>query len=156
MSSNINKIVDNLFRHDSGRLVSVLTRIFGAENMDLAEDVVQDSLVEAINQWSYKGIPENPSGWLFMVAKNKALNIIKRERYKRKFLTDASHFLESEWTVQPALNHLFSGQQILDDQLRMIFTCCHPAISTDSAVVLTLKTLCGFIIAEIASAFLTT
>jgi RNA polymerase sigma factor (sigma-70 family) len=153
---NVNKIVDNLFRHDSGRLVSVLTRIFGAENIDLAEDVVQDSLVEAINQWSYKGVPENPSGWLFMVAKNKALNIIKRERYKRKYLTDVSHFLESEWTIQPALNHLFSGEQVLDDQLRMMFTCCHPAISPDSAVALTLKTLCGFSIAEIASAFLTT
>jgi RNA polymerase sigma factor (sigma-70 family) len=156
VSVNINKVVDNLFRHDSGRLVSVLTRIFGAENIELAEDVVQDSLVEAIRQWSYKGVPENPSGWLFMVAKNKALNIIKRERYKRRYLTDASHFLESEWTVQPALNDLFSGQQVLDDQLSMMFTCCHPAISTDSAVALTLKTLCGFSIAEIASAFLTT
>ena len=156
MNGNVNRIVDNLFRHDSGRLVSVLTRIFGAENLDLAEDVVQDSLVEAINQWSYKGVPENPSGWLFMVAKNKALNIVRREKYKRKYLTDVSQFLESEWTVQPALNHLFSGQQILDDQLRMMFTCCHPAISADSAVALTLKTLCGFSIAEIATAFLTT
>jgi RNA polymerase sigma-70 factor (ECF subfamily) len=154
--SNVNRIVDNLFRHDSGRLVAVLTRIFGTENLDLAEDVIQDSLVEAMNQWSYQGVPENPSGWLFTVAKNKALNIIKRERNKRKYSSDVAHFLESEWTVQPALNHIFSQPQILDDQLRMMFTCCHPAISSDSQVALTLKTLCGFSIPEIAKAFLTT
>ena len=154
--ANVSQIVDNLFRHDSGRLVSVLTRIFGAENIDLAEDVVQDSLVEALNQWTYKGIPENPSGWLFTVAKNKALNIISRERNRKKYTSDVAHFLDSEWTVQPALNHIFSEQQILDDQLRMMFTCCHPSISSDSQVALTLKTLCGFSILEIAKAFLTT
>jgi RNA polymerase sigma factor (sigma-70 family) len=154
--TNVNKIVDNLFRHDSGKLVSVLTRIFGSENLDLAEDVVQDSLVEALNQWTYKGVPDNPTGWLFMVAKNKALNIINREKNKRKYSSDVAHFLESQWTAQPALNHIFSEEQILDDQLRMMFTCCHPAISADSQVALTLKTLCGFSILEISKAFLTT
>jgi RNA polymerase sigma factor (sigma-70 family) len=154
--SNVHKIVDNLFRHDAGRLVSVLTRIFGSENLDLAEDVVQDSLVEALNQWTYKGIPDNPSGWLFTVAKNKALNIVNRERNRKKYSSDVAHFLASEWTAQPALNHIFSEQQILDDQLRMMFTCCHPSISSDSQVALTLKTLCGFSILEIARAFLTT
>jgi RNA polymerase sigma factor (sigma-70 family) len=122
----------------------------------MAEDVVQDALVEAINQWSYRGVPDNPSGWLFKVAKNKALNIIKRERNKRKYQSDVAHFLESAWTAQPALNHIFSEHQVRDDQLRMMFTCCHPAISADSQVALTLKTLCGFSIAEIAKAFLTT
>jgi len=154
--SKVKQIVDNLFRHDSGRLVSVLTRIFGPDNLELAEDVVQDSLVEALNQWTYKGIPDNPSGWLFMVAKNKALNIVNREKYKRKYLSDVVHFLDSEWTAEPALNHIFSEQQIIDDQLRMMFTCCHPSISSDSQVALTLKTLCGFSILEIAKAFLTT
>jgi RNA polymerase sigma factor (sigma-70 family) len=153
---HVSALVDHLFRHDSGKLVSVLTRIFGVENLDLAEDVVQDSLVEALNVWSYKGIPDNPSGWLFTVAKNRAVNIINREKNKRKYSSDVAHFLESEWTVQPALNHIFSEEQILDDQLRMMFTCCHPAISSDSQVALTLKTLCGFSIPEIAKAFLTT
>lgn len=155
-SENINQLVDHLFRHESGKLVSVLTRIFGADNLDLAEDVVQDSLVEAINQWTYKGVPGNPSGWLFMVARNKALNIINREKNKRKYSSDVAHFLQSQWTAQPALNHIFSEQQIMDDQLRMMFTCCHPSISADSQVALILKTLCGFSIAEIAKAFLTT
>src|SRR5688500_7888859 len=158
MSANntVSQLIDHLFRRESGKLVSVLTRIFGSENLDLAEDVVQDSLVEALKQWTYKGIPEKPSAWLFMVAKNKALNIINREKYKRKYSSDVAHFLQSEWTAEPALNHIFSEQQIVDDQLRMMFTCCHPAISADSQVALILKTLCGFSIPEIAKAFLTT
>jgi RNA polymerase sigma-70 factor (ECF subfamily) len=122
----------------------------------MAEDVVQDSMVEALHQWSEKGLPENPSGWLFRVAKNKALNIVNREKYKRKYSSDVIHFLHSEWTAEPALNHIFSEQEIMDDQLRMMFTCCHPSLSADSQVALTLKTLCGFTIPEIAKAFLTT
>ncbi len=123
--------------------------------MDLAEDVVQDSLIEAIKHWTYKGVPDNPSGWLFRVAKNKALNIINREKYKRQYTSDVVHLLQSEWTAEPAVNHLFSEKEILDDQLRMMFTCCHPSISSDSQVALILKTLCGFSIPEIARAFLT-
>jgi RNA polymerase sigma-70 factor (ECF subfamily) len=152
----INKLVDHLFRHESGKIVAVLTRIFGSENLDLAEDVVQDSLIEAIKLWTYKGVPDNPSAWLFKVAKNKALNIINQEKYKRQYSSDVAHFLQSEWTVEPALNHLFSEQEILDDQLRMMFICCRPSITKDSQIALTLKTLCGFSIQEIAKAFLTT
>ena len=149
-------LIDHLFRHESGKLISVLTRIFGPENLDMAEDVVQDSFLEALNQWSNKGVPENPGGWLFRVAKNKALNIVNREKYKQQSSSDVAHFLYSEWTAEPALNHIFSEKEILDDQLRMMFTCCHPSISADSQVALTLKTLCGFTIPEIAKAFLTT
>ena len=138
--------IDHLFRHESGNLISVLTRIFGPENLDMAEDVVQDSFLEALNQWSNKGVPENPAGWLFRVAKNKALNIVNREKYKQQSSSDVAHFLYSEWTAEPALNHIFSEKEILDDQLRMMFTCCHPSISADSQVALTLKTLCGFTI----------
>ncbi|MEO8149494.1 MAG: sigma-70 family RNA polymerase sigma factor [Bacteroidia bacterium] len=151
----ITKLVDHLFRHESGKMVAVLTRIFGTQNLDLAEDVVQDSLIEAMSQWQYKGIPDNPSAWLFRVAKNKALNILNREKYKREYSSDVAHYLQSEWTVEPALSHLFSEQEIQDDQLRMIFTCCHPSISPDSQIALALKTLCGFSIPEIAKAFLT-
>lgn len=154
--SEINQLIDHLFRHESGKMVAVLTRIFGSENMELAEDVVQDALIEAIKQWTYRGIPNNPSAWLFKVARNKTLNIINREKYKRQYSSDVTHLLESEWTAHPALDHLFSEQEILDDQLRMMFTCCHPCVSPDSQVALTLKTLCGFSIAEIAKAFLTT
>jgi len=154
-ATNINGLVDHLFRHETGKLISVLTRIFGPHNIDLAEDVVQDTLLEAIKVWNFKGVPEHPVPWLYRVAKNKALNIINREKYKREYATQAAHFLKSEWTANAALENLFSESEIRDDQLRMMFTCCHPSISEDSQIALTLKTLCGFSLSEIAKAFLT-
>lgn len=154
--AEVNTIVDHLFRHETGKLTSVLTRIFGSHNIELAEDVVQDTLLEAIKVWNYKGVPENPVAWLYKVAKNKALNIVNREKYKREYTSEVVHFLKSEWTADAALEKLFSESEIQDDQLRMMFTCCHPSISSDSQVALTLKTLCGFSIPEIAKAFLTT
>jgi len=153
-SAEINHLVDHFFRHEHGKMVSVLTKILGSQNIDLAEDVVQDALVEALNQWQYGDIPENPSGWMFRVAKNKALNQLKREQYKREYSSEAAYLLQSD--SNDPLNALFSEQEIRDDQLRMIFTCCHPAITPDSQVALALKTLCGFSIPEIAKAFLTT
>jgi RNA polymerase sigma factor (sigma-70 family) len=152
----INQLVEHLFRHESGKMTAVLTRIFGTHNLELAEDVVQDTLLEAIKVWHYKSVPANPRAWLYKVAKNKALNIVNREKYKREYTTEAAHFLKSEWTANAALENLFSESEIQDDQLRMMFTCCHPAISADSQVALILKTLCGFSIPEIAKAFLTT
>lgn len=148
-------MVEHFSRNESGKMVAVLTKIFGTANMDLAEDVVQDALLEAIGQWQIKGIPDNPSAWLFRVAKNKALNIVNREKYKRQYSAEAGHLLQSAWTAEPALDYLFSSTQIQDDQLRMIFTCCHPAITTDSQISLALKTICGLSIPEIARAFLT-
>jgi RNA polymerase sigma factor (sigma-70 family) len=155
-TSHIDQLIDRLFRHEYGKLVAVLTRLFGTENLDLAEDVVQDSLVEAMKDWPYKGVPGNPTAWLYKVAKNKALNILNREKYKRKYSSDVAHHLQSSWTAAPALDYLFSDHEIKDDQLRMIFICCHPSLSKDSQIALTLKTLCGFSMAEIAHAFFTT
>lgn len=154
MDTNVNKLVERLFRHESGKTLSALVGIFGPGHIETAEDVVQESLLEAINTWPYRGVPDDPSAWLFKVAKNKALNIIKREKRKSYFQPEMSRHLESEWTVQPALNHIFSEEQVRDGQLRMLFTCCHPSISKDSQVALALKTLCGFSIEEIAHAFL--
>lgn len=111
--------------------------------------------MEAMDHWQYKGVPDNPSAWLFKVAKNKALNILNREGYKRSYESDIAYLLKSEATAEPTLDQLFSEEEILDDQLRMLFTCCHPAISPDSQIALALKTFCGFNIAEIANAFLT-
>jgi RNA polymerase sigma-70 factor (ECF subfamily) len=152
----ISQLVDHLFRHESGRLVAVLTRIFGIENLELAQDVVQDALVEAIHHWQYKGVPDSPSAWLFRVAKNKAVNQINKGKKKIPYSSDVMHYLQSKWTVTPALEHLFSEEEIQDSVLRMIFACCHPAISADSQIALALRTLCGFNIPEIARAFLTT
>ncbi len=154
-AADIHPLVEHFFRNESGKMVAVLTKIFGIENLDLAEDVVQDAMIEAISLWQRRGVPDNPSAWLFRVAKNKALNIVNREKYKRRYSEESIHFLQSAWTAEPALDYLFSGTQIQDDQLRLIFTCCHPSITTDSQIALALKTICGFSIGEIARAFLT-
>src|SRR5258708_211777 len=148
MKETIDHLIEDLSRHETGRIVSVLTRIFGSDHLEMAEDVLQDSLIEALGEWKEKGIPDNPTAWLFRVAKNKAMNILNREKYKKEYSSEVAHYLQSEWTAEPALNHLFSEEQIQDDQLRMIFTCCHPAISVDSQIALALKTLCGFSIPE--------
>lgn len=154
--SNIANQIDHLFRHEHGKLIAVLTKTFGTSNIDLAEDVVQEAMVEALNKWKNEGIPDNPVGWIYKVAKYKAVNILNKEKYKRAYVSEVAHHLQSEWTREPALKHIFTDKEIADDQLRMIFTCCHPVLSSDSQVALTLKTLCGFNIPEIAKAFLTT
>jgi len=154
-TEDIPKLVDHLFRRESGKLVSVLTRIFGSKNLNLAEDVVQDSLLEAMDQWKFSGVPENPAAWLYKVAKYKALNIVNREKYKRQYSSEVLHTLQSGSDGELDLDHFFSEPEILDDMVRMMFICCHPSISPDSQVALTLKTLCGFSIPEIAKAFLT-
>ncbi len=148
--------IDHVFRYEYGKLVSVLTKTFGTSNIELAEDVVQEAMLEALNKWAYNGVPDNPVGWIYKVAKYKAVNILNREKYKRKYESEVAHHLQSEWTLEPTLKHIFTDKEIADDQLRMIFTCCHPSVSRDSQVSLTLKTLCGFSISEIARAFLTT
>jgi RNA polymerase sigma-70 factor (ECF subfamily) len=152
---NIHQLVDHLFRHESGKMVSTLTRIFGVHNLELAEDVVQDTLLKACRQWAFGGVPENPSAWLFRVAKNKTLDVLRREKYKKEYAQDISHLLKSEYSVSPKLDELFLENEIRDDQLRMIFACCHPALPPEAQVALALKTLCGFSAAEIAHAFLT-
>src|SRR5436305_2062307 len=83
MDSGVDSLVDNLFRRESGRLVAVLSRMFGAARMDLAEDVAQETLAKALLQWRYKGVPENPSAWLYRVAKNHALDILRRDSMVR-------------------------------------------------------------------------
>ena len=136
-------------------MIATLTRIFGVHNLELAEDVVQETLLKACSQWSYSGIPENPSAWLFRVAKNQALDVIRREKHRKEYAADISALLKSEYTASATLNELFLEDEIRDDQLRMMFACCHPSVPSEAQVTLTLKTLCGFSAAEIARAFLT-
>lgn len=134
-------------------MVAVLTRIFGLQNIELAEDVVQDAFAKAIKDWTYK-IPENPAGWLMMVAKNKAIDLVRRQRYQKEFAAVMAPLLKSEYTIQPVIDKLFMEAEIQDSQLRMIFACCHPALSETEQVALTLKTCSGFSVDEIARALL--
>jgi RNA polymerase sigma-70 factor (ECF subfamily) len=154
---NINQLTDHLFRRESAKMVSVLTKIFGTENLQTAEDVVQDTLLDAYRVWTIKGIPDNPSGWLFRVAKNKAIDIIRRNKYavQYDFSDNEKILLTSGYTASATLDEWWKEELINDDLLRMMFACCHPAIAAESQVTLILKTLCGFSTAEIAKAFLT-
>jgi RNA polymerase sigma factor (sigma-70 family) len=148
--------VDHLFRHQSGKMVAVLTRIFGTHNLELAEDVVQETLITAYEKWKINGIPDDPESWLFVVAKNKALNLIKKQRSKISFGDDKINLLLSSGYTMESTFHQLAGENLIkDDQLRMMFACCDPGISEDNQVTLILKTLCGFSTTEIAKAFLT-
>ncbi len=149
------QLSEHLFRRESGRLVAALTRIFGVHNLALAEDVVQDAFCRALEVWKVQGIPDNPAGWLMAVAKHRALDIVRRERTARTFASEFARVLESEWTLLPTVEEAFADSTIQDEQLRMMFSCCHPRLSEDSQVALVLNILCGFGAGEIADAFLT-
>jgi RNA polymerase sigma factor (sigma-70 family) len=148
--------IEEVFRRESGRLISVLTRILGPGNLELAEDVMQESFVAAMRDWVQHGVPGNPSGWLFTAARNRAIDAIRRERTRRTFAADLAMFLDSEWTLAQTVDEAFGENWIKDDQLRMIFMCCHPTLPVESRVTLILKTLCGLSVPAIARALLTT
>ena len=146
---------EHLFRRESGRMVAALTRIFGVHNLALAEDVVQDAFCRALEVWNVRGVPDNPSAWLMAAAKNRALDVVRRERTARTFAPEVGRLLETEWTIAPIVDEAFAAHAIRDEQLRMMFSCCHPRLPEDAQVALVLNILCGFGAAEIAGAFLT-
>src|SRR5262249_5377213 len=139
-----------------GRMVAVLTRVFGVHNLALAEDVVQDAFCRALTVWPIRGVPENPSAWLMATAKNCALDVLRRERTTRAFAPELSRVIQSEWTLAPVVEEHFAANAIKDDLLRMMFSCCHPRVPEEAQVALVLHMLCGFSVDEIASAFVST
>jgi RNA polymerase sigma factor (sigma-70 family) len=145
---------DHLFRRESGRMVAALTRIFGVHNLALAEDVVQDAFCRALEVWKVRGIPDNPSAWLMTTAKNRAVDVIRRERTARTFAPEIGRLLESERTIASTVDEAFAAHTIRDEQLRMMFSCCHPRLPEEAQVALILNILCGFGASEIAGAFL--
>lgn len=147
---------DHLFRHEAGRMVATLTRIFGVHNLALAEDVVQDAFCRALEVWKFRGMPENPAAWLMATAKNRALDVLRRERTARAFAPELGRMLDSEWTLAPAVEELFGAHAIKDGQLRMMFSCCHHRLPEEAQVALMLHILCGFSVGEVASAFVST
>jgi RNA polymerase sigma-70 factor (ECF subfamily) len=141
-------MVDHLFRNRAGQMVAYLTRLFGPAHLELAEEVVQDALVKALQQWPYSGIPDNPGGWLFRVARNGALDALRRHASFRDKAAALARELSS--TSSDTLDE----STLADDELRMVFMCCHPSLPRDSRVALSLKTVGGFSVSEIARAFL--
>jgi len=154
VENNITNLIDHLFRHKSGQMVATLTRIFGPRHIDLAEEVVQDALLKAMQQWSYRGVPDNPTAWLIQVARNRALDVLRRESSLREKSEDLVRaFNEQEALANQRIEESLGGEQ-RDDALSMIFMACHPALARESRVALTLKTVGGFGVSEIARAFL--
>lgn len=152
---HVDKLLGHLFRTESGKMASVLTRILGFPNLDTAQDIVQETLLKAVNTWKIKGIPDNPQAWLYTVAKRKAIDVLRQQKIRDNVHHEIARALQSEWTLTPVVKQFFLEHEIEDSQLRMIFACCHPAIPYESQLALTLKTMCGLSASEIAKAFLT-
>jgi RNA polymerase sigma factor (sigma-70 family) len=146
--------VDHLFRQEAGKMVAVLARELGFGQVSVAEDIVQDTLLTALESWKLQGMPDQPRAWLYRVARNKLLNHLKRERhFNDQISPQVAYQTESEHHPQ-ALDHVFLDHEIEDAQLRMMFACCHPALPTDVQLIMMLKTLCGLSVREIAAALL--
>jgi RNA polymerase sigma-70 factor (ECF subfamily) len=154
MRERPNEQLEHLFRRESGRMTSALTRLFGLHNLPLVEDVVSDALCRALEVWKYRGLPENPSAWLLTAAKNRAIDVLRRERTAREFAPDLTELLSTEWSLVPTVGEIFGEDALRDEQLRMMFACCHARLPEETRVSLILNLLGGFSTSELASAFL--
>jgi RNA polymerase sigma factor (sigma-70 family) len=146
------ELIPHLFRTEYSKIVSVLCKRFGIDQIEIAEDISSDTFLTAAQSWTMNGLPDNPIAWLYRVAKNKAINHLKREHL---FESKISPSLKKEVLESQQEEIDLSPGNINDSQLQMMFTICHPSISPEAQVGLSLRILCGFGIDEIADAFLT-
>lgn len=153
-SKNIANRLDHLFRHETGKMISVISRIIGFDKIDEAEDIVQDTLLKAMQLWSIKGIPTNPEAWLYTVAKNKAIDNIRKNKNQMKYQSEVGELLYSEWSLIPTVEKMFLENEIQDSQLRLIFTCCDKSLKIEYQISLILKLIAGFSSKEISRALL--
>lgn len=148
------QVVEHFFRHESGRLHGVLTRLLGPSNLSMVEDVAQNALMQAMRTWSIGGIPPNPSAWITRVAINLARDAMRRHRMSAGKETAIITHLEQLRPEDAPIGG--DTAEIREDALRLMFVCCHPDLPSDAQVVLALKVLCGFSTSEIARAFFST
>lgn len=154
--SDVHLLVDHLFRREAGKMVAVLTKLFGLPNIETAQDLVQETLLTALDAWRLGAIPENPKAWLYCTAKNRTLDYLRRQRnWQDKIAPNLAQSLDLDSSTSPELDGLFLEHEIEDSQLRMLFACCHPALPIEGQIALILKNLCGLTVSEIAAAFLT-
>lgn len=146
----VNDTLDHLFRHEYGRLVSLFTNRYSSNLIDKIEDAVQEALYKAAKVWSYQEMPENPSAWLYRVANNQLIDFLRKDNKNADWEHHEASIIEKETTEL----ELPEEKSIVDDQLRMIFACCHPAMKPIEQLMLSLKLLCGLSIREIARALL--
>lgn len=145
------ELIPHLFRTEFSKIVSVLCKTFGFSNIQLAEDLVSETFLKASETWGMKGIPDNPTAWLYTVAKNKARDTFKREKiFREKIKPELSH----KTHISQAIEIDLSDSNIQDSQLKMMFAICNPIISSEAQIAMALRILCGFGVAEIAGAFL--
>lgn len=137
-------------------MVSVLTGIFGLDRLQMAEDVVQEALVRALQTWPYDGVPENPAAWLMQTARHRALDLVRREKNFHAKQAAVIATIEQRLSEPADDEAPRFDDEIRDGRLRLIFACCHPVLPRESQTALALKTLCGFSPGEIARAFLST
>jgi RNA polymerase sigma-70 factor (ECF subfamily) len=147
-------LVDHLFRRTAARMVAVLTRALGASRLDLAEEVVQDAMLRALETWPFRGVPENPEGWLMRVARNRAIDVLRRESALESSVVLAFDPAPGQAREAPLSTVDCQLPTDGDSELSMVLMCCHPDIPRESRVALTLKTVGGFGVREIARAFL--
>ena len=147
MLSSASATVDTVYRAEWGRIVATLIRSFG--DFDVAEDAAQEAFAAAVDQWRAKGIPDSPAAWIIQTARHKAIDRLRRQTNFQEKVQSYAYELPTT-TEQPELD----TSEIPDDRLRLIFTCCHPALAPEAQVALTLRTLCGLETDEIARAFL--
>ncbi len=148
-------LVEHLFRHQAGRLVARLTRVLGPAYVAVAEEAVQEALIRALQTWPYDGVPDNAAGWLYTVAHRLSIDAVRRDRvFGTKTDAIVTALTQSMSAAGEAPPDPDVDPTLRDDELRMILMCCHPALSRDASVALSLKTVGGFSVREIARAFL--
>ena len=135
-------------------MIAVLTKVFGTHNIDLAEDVTQEAFKRALETWSIRGVPADPEGWLMVTAKNRALDIIRRQKAVNTFAPEHDLPLKSGWIAESHLDGILGPASIKDDELRLMFSCCPSNLPEEAHVALILYLLSGFSVAEISSALL--
>ncbi|MCA9604998.1 MAG: RNA polymerase subunit sigma-24 [Myxococcales bacterium] len=143
--------IDRLYREEHGRILAPLIRLLG--DFERAEEVVQDAFEAAIAQWPEEGIPDEPRAWVLRIARNKAIDSIRRSARYRDKTSELAAVAEVERSFAPAPDDLLTAG-LRDDMLRLVFTCCHPAIAPEAQIALTLRTICGLTTEEIARAFI--
>ena len=146
------QLIPHLFRTEYSRITAVLSKLFGLDNVEAAEDLASETFLVAVETWPYKGIPKNPTAWLYTVAKNKAKNYLKHHQI---FSDKIAVQVKSDMPSADKMEIDLSEKNITDSQLQMLFAICHPSVSVESQISLALRILCGFGIDEIADAFLT-
>src|SRR5580698_3767792 len=149
----VSKTIETLYRSESGRVLATLVRLLG--DLDLAEESMHEAFAAALESWT-AGVPDKPRPWLISTARFKAIDVMRRRARFDGAQRDLVAHMESRVNQAPGGNEGIGDEEIEDDRLRLIFTCCHPALPPEGQVALTLREICGLTTEEIARAFLVT